>query len=209
MSYLVRYDETYLWGIKLSGDKQKLTEEEDEVVVCDEEIPNEKREEIAMSLVGKLSTQNSINIKAMKSVFRNIWPTAMGLDRYWSKVVFLSETKQSVLEMGLIKEWLGDFRGLYVDADGRSKGLTIPVQSALGSARSGRIQDQMWIGPVLGSYMHPYAESLPRKKKNSQVLTGKKAMGMFSKEERLSKNEGSRAKGARIKSPRSALLVVH
>lgn len=44
---------------------------------------------------------------------------------YWSKVVLLSETKQSVVEMGLIKEWLGDFRGLYVDADGRSRGLTM------------------------------------------------------------------------------------
>lgn len=50
------------------------------------------------------------------------------LQIYWSKVVLLSETKQSVVEMGLIKEWLGDFRGLYdiyVDADGRSRGLTM------------------------------------------------------------------------------------
>lgn len=47
------------------------------------------------------------------------------LQIYWSKVVLLSETKQSVVEMGLIKEWLGDFRGLYVDADGRSRGRTM------------------------------------------------------------------------------------
>jgi len=48
-----------------------------------------------------------------------------------------------------------------------------------------------------------------KKMKNSHVLTGRKAMGMFSKEERLCKTEGSRARGARIKSQRSALLVVH
>ena len=47
-----------------------------------------------------------------------------------------------------------------------------------------------------------------KKMRNSQVLVRRKAMGMFYKEER-GFNRVSRAKGTRMKSPRSARLDVH
>jgi len=56
-------------GLEVAWDRLKLTEEEGEVLEYDEEVPLEKQKEIAVSLVGKLFTQNNINVKAMKSVF--------------------------------------------------------------------------------------------------------------------------------------------
>ena len=47
------------------------------------------------------------------------------LRRLSSKVVFLSEIKRSKEEMANTVQQLGDFTGIYVDARGRSRGLTL------------------------------------------------------------------------------------
>ena len=47
------------------------------------------------------------------------------LRRYSPRLVFLSETKRSRLEMESILPRLGDFRGAFVDARGRSGGLAL------------------------------------------------------------------------------------
>ena len=47
------------------------------------------------------------------------------LRRLSPKVVFLSETKRSKVEMANAVQQLGDFIGIYVDARGKSGGLAL------------------------------------------------------------------------------------
>lgn len=65
--------------LDLEWSKLKLTAEEEEVVVCEEEIPVEKKDDINLSLVGKFFTRNNINTKVMKTVMRNAWRPVKGL----------------------------------------------------------------------------------------------------------------------------------
>ena len=65
--------------LEIEWGRLKLTQGEEEVVVVDEEVPDDRREEIALSLVGKLLSQTNINVTAMKTVFKNIWRPAKGL----------------------------------------------------------------------------------------------------------------------------------
>jgi len=57
----------------------KLMKEEEAVLEFDEEVDDEKAEQIALSLIGRLYTTNSFNVGAMKSTFKNVWKPARGL----------------------------------------------------------------------------------------------------------------------------------
>ncbi|KAJ8434434.1 hypothetical protein Cgig2_025404 [Carnegiea gigantea] len=57
----------------------KLTEEEEEIIVCDEEAPSEKAEQVVLCLLGKLNTTNYFNPGAMKMVLKNIWKPSHGV----------------------------------------------------------------------------------------------------------------------------------
>ncbi|KAJ8423471.1 hypothetical protein Cgig2_013514 [Carnegiea gigantea] len=59
--------------------KLRLTEDEEQVVLVDDEEDSEKNEQIALCLLGKLFTDASFNIRAIKSVFRNLWKPAKGV----------------------------------------------------------------------------------------------------------------------------------
>ncbi|KAJ8438426.1 hypothetical protein Cgig2_004536 [Carnegiea gigantea] len=59
--------------------KMKLTAEEEEIIEFEEDVDEEKADQIALSLIGKLNTKNSFNIRAMKATFKNVWKTTGGL----------------------------------------------------------------------------------------------------------------------------------
>ena len=56
-----------------------LTEEEATVVEFDEEAPVEKKEEIALSFLGRLLTEGSFNARVMKNALTSIWKPSKGL----------------------------------------------------------------------------------------------------------------------------------
>jgi len=56
-----------------------LTEEEATFVEFEEEMLVEKKEEIALSLLGKLLTDSSFNPYVMKNVLKSIWKPSNGL----------------------------------------------------------------------------------------------------------------------------------
>ncbi|KAJ8434317.1 hypothetical protein Cgig2_009942 [Carnegiea gigantea] len=60
-------------------EKLKLTAEQEEIVELEEEVDDEKVEQIALSLIGKLHTTNSFNVGGMKSTFKNVCKPARGL----------------------------------------------------------------------------------------------------------------------------------
>ena len=57
----------------------KLTEEEEEIIVCDVEDPSEKAEQVALCLLGKLNTTYYFNLGVMKVVLKNIWKPFHGV----------------------------------------------------------------------------------------------------------------------------------
>ena len=59
--------------LEVEGGWMKLTQEEEDVVEFEEEVRNENKEEIVLTLLGKLLTLNNVNVRAMNIVFRNIW----------------------------------------------------------------------------------------------------------------------------------------
>ncbi|KAJ8441719.1 LOW QUALITY PROTEIN: hypothetical protein Cgig2_019106 [Carnegiea gigantea] len=61
------------WG------KLKLTMEEEEAEEYVEEIPEARMEEIALSLLGKFLTPNTISTKAMKAVRQSVWRPSKGM----------------------------------------------------------------------------------------------------------------------------------
>ncbi|KAJ8448891.1 hypothetical protein Cgig2_030747 [Carnegiea gigantea] len=76
------YNLNFQWQldwIEEAWQKLKLTAEEESVVVADEEEDAEKNAQIALCLLGRLHTDTSFNIRAMKSVFCNIWKPVKGL----------------------------------------------------------------------------------------------------------------------------------
>jgi len=67
LSWDSRYLFSTMENLDLEWSKFKLTAEEEEVVVFEEEIRVEKKEEIDLSLVEKFFTQNNINTKVIKT----------------------------------------------------------------------------------------------------------------------------------------------
>ena len=56
--------------------KLKLTAEEEEILKFEEDVDEEKADQIALSLIGKLHTVNSFNIGAIKATFKKVWKPA-------------------------------------------------------------------------------------------------------------------------------------
>ncbi|KAJ8425100.1 hypothetical protein Cgig2_011503 [Carnegiea gigantea] len=92
-------------GLEVARNRLKLKEAEGEVLEYDEEVPLEKQKEIAVSLVGKLFTQNNINVKAMKLVLQ----VSGNRQRAWKdREFFLNEGPwASDGSLWLLKEWMG------------------------------------------------------------------------------------------------------
>jgi len=53
-----------------------LTDEEEKIVICDDDTPSERVEQVALCLLGKPHTENTFNIGAMKTVLKNVWKPA-------------------------------------------------------------------------------------------------------------------------------------
>ena len=69
----------------------KLTEEEDTAVLCEDEDSNDRAEQVALCLLGKLHTANSFNIGAMKTVMKTVWKPAKGVlikELDWNLFIF-------------------------------------------------------------------------------------------------------------------------
>ncbi|KAJ8433402.1 hypothetical protein Cgig2_029589 [Carnegiea gigantea] len=108
--------------LDLEWSKFKLTTEEEEVVDFEEEIRDEKKEEIDLSLVEKFFMQNNINTKVMKTVMGNARRPVKGLvarelNKNLSVFQFFSpKDRDMVVEEGpwafegsalLVKRWKG------------------------------------------------------------------------------------------------------
>ena len=76
------------------------------MVVCDEDESEERIEQIALCLWGKLLTENYFNLGAMKAVLKNIWKPTRGviireLDKdLFSFQFFLNVDEEYVLNEG-------------------------------------------------------------------------------------------------------------
>lgn len=57
----------------------KLTEEEEEIAIFDGEKSEERAEQIALCLLGRLMTESNFNVGAMKMVLKNIWKPSKGV----------------------------------------------------------------------------------------------------------------------------------
>ena len=66
-------------GLQDAWQRLTLTEDENTVVACDDESSTERVEQVALCLLGKLHTENSFNIGAMKTVMKNVWKPAQGV----------------------------------------------------------------------------------------------------------------------------------
>ena len=104
------------WG------KLKLTTEEEEAEEYVEDIPEERMQEIALSLLGKFLTPSTISPKAMKAVMQSVWRPSKGmvvkeLDKNLFLFQFFSgKDKDFALNEGpwafdghllILKEWRG------------------------------------------------------------------------------------------------------
>jgi len=68
-----------------------LTEEEETVVICEDDTPSERAEQVALCLLGKLHTVNTFNIGAMKTVLKTVWKPTKGViikELDWNLFVF-------------------------------------------------------------------------------------------------------------------------
>ena len=63
-------------GLEETMKRFTLTEAEEEAIVWDDVTPDGRDEEIALSLLGKLYTENNFNVGAFKFDLRNIWKLA-------------------------------------------------------------------------------------------------------------------------------------
>ncbi|KAJ8420194.1 hypothetical protein Cgig2_023774 [Carnegiea gigantea] len=82
----------------------KLTEEEEEIIVCDEEDPSEKAEQVALCLLGKLNTTNYFNLIAMKAV-------EFTSTRLWVKAYDVPTLRQTPSFAKLLGNKVGTFVG--------------------------------------------------------------------------------------------------
>ncbi|KAJ8446558.1 hypothetical protein Cgig2_019711 [Carnegiea gigantea] len=72
------------WGLEVWS-RLSLTDEEERVAVCDEDESEERIEQIALCLWGKLLIESYFNPRTMKAVLKNIWKPARGKNREASK----------------------------------------------------------------------------------------------------------------------------
>ncbi|KAJ8438736.1 hypothetical protein Cgig2_013782 [Carnegiea gigantea] len=108
--------------LMIEREKLKLTKEEEEAADYKEEIPKERKEEIALSLFGKFLTPSTFSTKAMKTVMQAVWRPSRGmvvkeLDKnLFLFQFFLKKDKDFALDEGpwafnghllIKKEWTG------------------------------------------------------------------------------------------------------
>ncbi|KAJ8443394.1 hypothetical protein Cgig2_018827 [Carnegiea gigantea] len=65
-------------GLEEAWSRLTLTEDEEQVIVCDEDESEERIEQIALYLWGKLLTDNYFNPGVLKAVLKNIWKPTPG-----------------------------------------------------------------------------------------------------------------------------------
>ena len=67
-------------SLKEERQKLQLTAEEEQVVIADDEDDvHRKNQQMALCLLGRLRTDSSFNVKAMKSMFCNIRKLSKGI----------------------------------------------------------------------------------------------------------------------------------
>ncbi|KAJ8440217.1 hypothetical protein Cgig2_023982 [Carnegiea gigantea] len=108
--------------LMIEWEKLKLTKEEEEAADYEEEIAEERKEEIALSLLGKFLTPNTFSTKAMKTAMQVVWRPSRGmvvkeLDKnLFLFQFFLKKDKDFALDKGpwafdghllIMKEWTG------------------------------------------------------------------------------------------------------
>ena len=59
-------------GLEEAWKRLSLTEDEETVIECEDEMPNDKSEQISLCLWGKLHTESYFNVNAMKTVLKNV-----------------------------------------------------------------------------------------------------------------------------------------
>ncbi|KAJ8427008.1 LOW QUALITY PROTEIN: hypothetical protein Cgig2_004210 [Carnegiea gigantea] len=67
-------------GLEEAWQHLRLTADEEQIVIADDTDDNTTDELISLCLLGKLHTQCSLNPRAMKSIFQNLWRPSKGLD---------------------------------------------------------------------------------------------------------------------------------
>ncbi|KAJ8444722.1 hypothetical protein Cgig2_030396 [Carnegiea gigantea] len=76
-------DKQSLWmtalGLEQAWKRLALTAEEEAVVVCDNNVHENRAEQTTLCLWGKLYTDNYFNVVAMKRVFNNVWKPSKGV----------------------------------------------------------------------------------------------------------------------------------
>ena len=61
------------------------------VVICEDDTPSDRIEQMTLCLLVKLHTGNTFNIRAMKLVLRNVWKPPKGViikELDWNLLVF-------------------------------------------------------------------------------------------------------------------------
>jgi len=66
-------------GLEAVWGRLTLTEDEEQVIVCDEDELEERIEQIALCLWEKLLMDNYFNPEALKAVLKNVWKPARGV----------------------------------------------------------------------------------------------------------------------------------
>ena len=66
-------------GLEDVWSRLSLTDIEAKIIEFDKEVPTEKKDEIALSLLGKLWIDYSFNPRVMKNVLRSVWKPSKGL----------------------------------------------------------------------------------------------------------------------------------
>ncbi|KAJ8429442.1 hypothetical protein Cgig2_008773 [Carnegiea gigantea] len=97
----------------------KLMKEEEAVLEFDEEVDDEKAEQIALSLIGRLYTTNSFDVGAMKSTeltgFKKYSDIVFNTARFWIKVYDVTGLKQAKVFAKCIPNSMGKFVGIDED----------------------------------------------------------------------------------------------
>ncbi|KAJ8445207.1 LOW QUALITY PROTEIN: hypothetical protein Cgig2_024413 [Carnegiea gigantea] len=132
-----------------------LTEEEATVVEFEEEAPTEKKEEIALSLLGKLLTDTSFNARVVKTVLRNIWKSSKRLvvrdlhnNLFWVKAYDVPGMRQTKKILGSQIRTIVDCEDSTMFGAGKSlcfwvdMGIERPLQRGVNVKMDGKL---MWI----------------------------------------------------------------
>ncbi|KAJ8443328.1 hypothetical protein Cgig2_015809 [Carnegiea gigantea] len=78
-------------GLEDVRKRLKLTCEEEEIAVFEDEIPAEKIAEIKLCLWGKLLTNKQFNARAIKSILQNIWKPEKGIVSFDGAILLLKD----------------------------------------------------------------------------------------------------------------------